>query len=106
MQGTLANDFNVYFTNEISILCTETLSIKNFDESFTNSTQILMESFSPIKLEDLHQTVLSMSHATAPHDLNRTVIFKKKEFSRTSICYYFNTCIGTGVFPDDLKKQL
>ena len=85
----------------------ETLTMKNFDESFTTSTQTLMGSFSPIKLEDLHQTVSLISHAIAPHNLIRTVTFKKLcSFWGHNFFSISNTCIETGVFPDDLKEAV
>ena len=86
----------------------EILTMKNFDESFSTSTQTLMGNFSPIKLEDLHQTVLSISHAIAPHNLIRTVIFKKlcSFWGHNFFFIISNTCIETGVFPDDLKKAV
>ena len=74
---TLANNFNDYLAGKVSTLCTETLSMDMLENSFKATPVVLMESFSYIKLEDLHQAVLSMSNATAPHDLIRTVIFKK-----------------------------
>ena len=74
---TLANNFNDYFAGKVSKLCTETLSMDMLENSFKATPVVFMESFSYIKLEDLHQAVLSMSNATAPHDLIRTVILKK-----------------------------
>ena len=104
---TLANNFNDYFAGKVSKLCTETLSMDMLENSFKATPVVLMESFSYIKLEDLHQAVLSMSNATAPHDLIRTVIFKKLwSYWGPHILKILKLYNEMGKFPDELKEAV
>ena len=109
---TLANDyfagnFNDYFAGKVSKLCTETLSMDMLENLFKATPVVLKESFSFIKLEDLHQAVLSMSNATAPHGLIRTVIFKKLwSYWGPHILKILNLYIKMGKFSDELKEAV